>query len=434
MNLTKNNVLILILVFIASFLIYISNSLIDYKIGYEKETYRRLMTSEDIIPNTFLPYVILKYKTFSFDQIIESIRKLVGGSEYPYFLIFSNGHFYSVYPILTGILAIPFYILPLALGKIPHLENTLNLLKVLLLGRITASFYAAISVTIIFQTLRKLSKNNFWIILFTVLYALGTNTWSTSSRGLWQHTSSQFFISIIVLLLIYSRDKKYLITWIGFFLGVAVLTRPTNIILAIVISIFVFIYEKKRFVRFILAALPSAVLLLLQNYLTFGSPFIEGYGARNDFNWSTSLNTSLVGYSFSPARSFLFISPPLVLGYFAIYKSFKNKSLGGKYNLIYRFLGISFILSMLMFAKWYTWDGSNAFGNRMLSDFLPIITVLSFEIAKNLKGIAKFIITALVIYSIFVHANAVFFRKSRCSQDHNWTFYCLSPPDRKAAY
>jgi hypothetical protein len=362
---------------------------------------------------------------------------LEGGKERPYFLINTQKGFYSAYPIITGLMALPIHFIPLMLNKIPELTYHENILKVFLLGRISASFYASLSVLLFYFILKKVrgtDKNEAWILLFSLFYAFGTNTWSVASRGMWQHTTSQFLISVALLLLLYAETKPKVIPWIGFVLGITVLTRPTNIILAAVISGFIAVKYKKHLGKYIAAVIPSIIFMFLYNYLTFGSPFVEGYGARNDFAWSTSLWESVPGYAVSPARSFLFISPSLVLGYYAIYKAFASKKFGGKFNLLYKYLGIGFLGSLVMFAKWYTWDGANAFGYRMLLDFIPIVGLLAFEITKNLGKKGRLVVILLILYSIYVHSNAVFFRKGRCSRDHNWSFYCLMPPKEMPKY
>ena len=308
------------------------------------------------------------------------------------------------------------------------------------MGRIAASFYAALSVSVMYLILKEIYKNkgsNIWIFAFTAFYALGTNTWSVASRGLWQHTISQLIISVAVLLLIKgvaAPAKPQLFGLIGFVLGLAVLTRPTNIVLAIVVTVYMLVERRKQFISFLLPVGICAALFFFYNRAIFGSPFIEGYGARGDFDWSTPLTESLLGFAISPARSFLFISPPLILAYYTIYKTFKDKKFKSGFNTIYRYLGTAFILSLLLFAKWYTWDGAPAFGYRMLSDFLPIIGLLTFETIVVMKRWGTVLIIVLMIYSIYIHDNAVFNRKSRCSPEHNWSFYCLSPPSRKAEY
>jgi len=425
---------ITLLIFIITFGVYISNTHIDFFKDLENMRYRRMMVSGDIVPNSFLPWLMLRENTISFDPIINTMRKLEGGKERPYFLLNTEKGFKSVYPIIPALMAIPFYAIPVLLQKIPELSYHENILKIFLLGRITASFYAALSVVLFYWILKRVSIERRLNLIFTGFYAFGTLTWSIISRGLWMHTFSQFFFSITLLLLLKSSKTEKLIPWVGFVLGIVVLTKPTNLIFAAIIALYVYVRHKKFFVNFILAALPAILFMAIYNHLTFGNVFSEGYSARNDIAWTTSLRESIPGYLYSPARSFLFISPPLVLAFYAIYKSFKNKGFGKKNNLLYRYLGIGFLLSVVMFAKWWAWDGSNGFGYRMLSDFLPFVGLLSFEIVRKLKKTQLLIIFFLIVYSIYVNGNAVLNRKSRCGRDHNWSFYCLSPPAQPSKY
>lgn len=446
-----------ILLFAVIFILFVSTTYRDYKIDLEKGTYRRLMPSGDVIPNTFLPYSIIEQHSIYFDEMKSTIRLFDANKERPYYIIVTNDRFVSAYPMLTGVMALPIYFVPLLLNKIPELSYHENLLKVLLLGRISASFYASLSVVIMFAILGlttpkkssikekvkgMLSKHfthkklSFMTLplLFTLFYAFGTSTYSVSSRGLWQHTTSQFWISMAVLFLLVGFKNKKVVPWVGLVLGLAVITRPTNIILALVLTPYIYLNYKKYFLKFVLLAGFCAFALLIFNSLVFDSPFIEGYGARNDFNWSTPLSTSLPAYAVSPARSYLFTSPILVLGFVTIIKIFKDKNYKKKHNQLYRYLAVGFLLSVLMFAKWYTWHGAPAFGTRMLSDYLPIIGLFSYEFIKDLPKKYLPIIALLIIYSILIHFNAVYFRKSRCSPDHDWSFYCLKPPTREAQY
>lgn len=424
------------LIFLITFSVYLANLPIDYKKDNENRLVRRLLPSQDTIQNTFLPYLLIKEKTLYFDPVINTINTL--SDNRPYFLIPTEKGYYPAYPILTGLMALPVYIVPLLLNKIPELTYHENILKLLVLGRITASFYSALSVTIFYLMLKQIYKNKKWTLLFTAFYAFGTCTWSVASRGLWQHTTIQFINSLIILTLLASVKNEKLIPLVGFLLGIGVLIRPTNIILALVITIYVFIQHREKLNKYILAAIPCVLFLVIHNQVAFGSPLTEGYGAREDFSWSTPLLISLPGYAFSPARSFLLISPPLALAYFGIYTFFKkekSKSTTDKKHLaIMRYLGIAFILSLLMLAKWYTWDGAPAFGYRMLVDFLPIVGLLAFDVTQSFGKKGKLIIAILIIFSIYVHQNAVLNRKSRCGKDHTWTVYCLLPPKEKPQY
>ncbi len=422
-----------LIVFVITFLVYLSNVYIDYKKDFDKTDFRRVMTSSDQTSNTFLPWLILEKHTILFDDIDQYLTRFDGFKKNPYFLYKRDGHTYSSYPILTGIAAVPIYAIPVLLNKIPDLKYYDNLLKTLLLGRITASFYTALTVAIVFLTLSKISKDKFLIYLFTVFFAFGTTAWSISSRGMWQHTVSGFFIALLVYLFINIKPKY--IPLAGIILGLAVLTRSTNVIVAAVMTVYVFFNYRKQFPAFILAALPAAGFMLIYNNFVFGSPFSEGYGTRNDLQWNTPLLVGLSGFLLSPARSFIFISSPLILSFFTMFKVFKDKIFGAQNNTSYRYLSVTFLISLIFFAKWKGWSGANGFGYRNLTDYLPILIPLAFETAsETLKApnvkikLNKAFLIALVTLSIAVNANAVFNRKSRCDSSADWKFVCLYLP------
>ena len=410
--------------------VYLSNIYTDFKNNMGDKMFRHLMVSADIVPNTFLPYLIVKEKTIAFDSIYKLTKRFDSTVEKPYFLIQTASGYKSVYPILTGIMALPFYFVPLVLNKIPTFIYHENILKVFILGRITATIYTAASVFLFYLVIDRFSSDTKLKIFFTLFYAFGTSSWSIASRGLWQHTTSQFFISIFLLLALASLKSPKFLSYTGLVLGLAVLVRPTNIILALTYSIYIFTRQRQLFVKFIAFALPAAVFLFAYNYIVFGSFFTEGYGARNDYNWSTPLSESLPGFLVSPARSFLFISPPLLLAFYSMYKLVKTKEFAGAANVLLKHLSCAFVFTLFLYAKWYTWDGANAFGYRMLSDYVPIIGLLSFLTVANFKKLGKIVLFVLILYSFYVHANAVFYKKSRCSKENNWNFVCLSPPTK----
>lgn len=431
-SLIKNNKTSIVIFFVVLVGFLISTPK-DVILDLQQGTYRRLLPTDDVTATTILPYLIIRHKTIEFSEVINSglITKDSSGI-IPYFLGEINGKYFSVYPLINSILVIPFYYLPLVLNKIPELTYHENIIKLLFMGRLSASILTTISVVLFYKMLTIVSDKKYQklIIIFTLFYAFGTASFSVSSRGLWQHTFSQLINSILILTLLHSRKNEKLVPWLGFILGLLVASRVTNILIALTFTFYVFFVHRKYFVKFILAAIPWVLFLLTYNYFVYGSPFIEGYGSRGegitDFsNWSTPLTESLPGYFISPARGFIFISPPMVFAFITIYLVFKNRKNIKEFNLLYRYLSVGLILSMIMMGKWFTWHGANAFGHRMLVDYLPILGLLSFEFTKNLKGKKIYLIYILILYSFYVHFNATYFRKSKCGLEHNWSFYRL---------
>lgn len=427
-----------LIIVVISFLGYCANLTYDYQKNLQTKTYRRLLTSYDITSNTFLPYEILVNGKIDFGKRTVKAMQTIEGIIKPHSVIKIGDKYFSGYPIMAGLMAVPIYAIPIWLHKIPTLLYQEDFLKVLQLGRIAGSFYTAVSIGLFYlilkNVLKKLGKPvTAWTYLFIALYAFGTNTYSIASRGLWQHTSSIVFNSLIILFLIYALDNPKFIKWVGFLCGLSFIARPTNIFLVLCVALYVLIKYRKEFWKFALMGGVWALALLFYNYSIFGSPFVNEYKARNDTSFSTPILEGLTGYLFSPSRSFLFVTPPLVLSYYGIFYYIfkKNKS---ETEVLLKYLGISFLLTLLMLSMWWCWYGADRFGYGFLTEWLPIVAVLAYLPTLGLRKPFKILLVVLIVYSFYTQINAVWFRKSRCAQEHVWTFYCLKPVLEKQNY
>ena len=266
------------IIILLSLLGYLANIYYDYSRNFNTGTYRRLLTSYDITSNTFIPYEIIINHRIDFGK--ESLKAMgtIEGRKIAHSVIKIKDKYFASYPIMAGILAVPIYFIPLVLNKIPTLLYYEDFLKILTLGRIAASIYTAISIGLFFiilkNILRKLNlPTTKWTYLFIAFFAFGTNTYAIASRGLWQHTSSIFFNSLIILVFIYALDNPKYIKWIGLLCGLSFIARPTNIFLVLISAVYVFMYYRKEIVRFVALGAVMATILLIYNYSVFGSPF-----------------------------------------------------------------------------------------------------------------------------------------------------------------
>ena len=428
----SNHVVVFTVVVLVSFILYLLNAPLDFRKNLETGTYRRLLTSYDITSNTFLPYEIIRNHRFSFGkESVAAMRVAEASKTLPHSLIFVNGRYVPSYPIVSGLIALPVYFVPLSLGKIPNLDTPQRILGVLMLGRVAASFYTAIAVGIFYLVLRKFAtlkkmKTGGWVYVFLFFYAFATNVYSISSRGLWQHVPALLFNSLIILLLLYSAERKSLVKWTGLLCGLAFLARPTNIFFIVPVAIFVFLKYRSEFIKFVLMGMPMAVFYLVYNYVTFGSPLTNEYVARNDTSFSSPIWEGLLGYLVSPARSFLFITPPLVLSYYGMWKLFRAKS-RDHIDTLLTLLSVAFLATVVMYSAWWCWYGADRFGYGFFTEWLPLLSLLVFPFMVRIKGWGKILLVILAAYSFYTQFNAVVYRKSRCNKDHNWDFYCLKP-------
>lgn len=409
---------------------YLLNLPRDYSKAIETRTFRRLLTSYDVTSVTFLPYEIIRYRTLHFSE--NTIKGMDNVEEATvHSIIKVNNKSYSSYPILAGIMALPIYLVPVLLNKIPTLLWVEDLAKILVLGRISAAIFTAFSVSLFYLVLLeidKLKKRNTtnWIYLFVFFYAFGTNVYSIASRSLWQHTSSLLFITLAILFLLRSlSDAKY-IKWLGIVSALMYLARPLNLVFVLAISAYVFFKHRNKFANYLLYAFPFFVLQLMYNTYAWGTPLTSEYIVKQDTAFSTPILTGLFGNLFSPARSFLFISPPLVLGFLGIVRTFLKKS-KSNLDIVLKVLAITFFIIFVLYSKWWCWYGADRFGYGLFTEWVPIIGLFTYMLGKPKKKLLLVTFCLLVTWSVYLQTNAVVYRKSRCNGTHNWSFYCFKP-------
>lgn len=414
------------LTFIITFLIYACNTPEDYSKSLSRSTYRDLLTSSDAVPNTFLPFLLYKHRSFDFSPISFYFRQFDGGNRRQYFITVTEKGKYSSYPILTGIMALPLYLPALILGKIASFDYYENIVKILLLGRITAIFYSCVAVTMFYLLIEKVGGKGKELFLFTAFFAFGTTMWSIASRSMWMHTIIVPFVCAILLLLLSDYQRKYF--FVGLFSGLIVLARPTSFVFCVPIALYILKVDRKKIVQFMCGAVPPILCVFAYNWAIFGGFFVDGYSSRGDIKWNTPLIQGVLSNIFTPGKGLLFITPPLVLTFLACYRAYSDKCFGGNNNLLYRFLSVIFIGYFLMYSKWYAWHGGNSFGYRFLTDILPVMVILYYEYYRNLKTkVFKVIMVALMVYSIYPQWNIVFYGKSRCEDEDMHSFECLRP-------
>ena len=417
-------------------LIYSSNLYYDYTKDTNEIGHSNLLTSSDNTPSTFLPYVLYKTGSFDFSSITFYLRRFDGGEREQYFIHNTGTQKVSVYPVFPGIAAFPIYLPLLFFNKIASFNFHENILKILLLGRVTGIIYATITVGIFFLILKKISKNLKISVLFTALFAYGTTMWSISSRGIWSHTITALFLSLMIYLIITKKISNKIILLIGFLGGITTLNRPTGFIITGIIGLYILykIYLESKKIKdlfipallYFLGNLPSIIFTLTYNTIIFGGPLNEGYAARNDLKWTTPLFEGMLGNFLMPGKGLLAITPVFVLALIFIYKLFKDKNFIKERNIFYRFLSLIFFIFLIFYSKWYAWWGGNTHGYRFFTDLTPVLVIFSYEMYLKISNHkTKIFVLFLITYSIFIQASAVFYQKSRCEDEDMSKLGCI---------
>ncbi|MBH8566846.1 glycosyltransferase family 39 protein [Nostoc sp. CENA67] len=347
------------------------------------------ISSGDAIPNTLLAFNLLENHTFHFDAFRESYFCSDNYSPCYFFTEANNGHLSSVYPIGPAIVTFPLYLVFYVCFKYIYglsasvpLDLTSANFEVyrILFEKLAATITTAVTVVIFYLSTRLKFDRNISLVS-TFVFAFATNTWMTSSQGLWQHGISNLAVTSIIFCLLKAnraveqRQKNWLLL-AGFACGLLPGIRPTStlyMIAAIVYSVFT--YQLKSIYLFF--GLFSAIPSILWNLYYF-SNLTGGYsklfsGSPYIFNFNNFIKASL-GTFISPSRGLLIFSPIVLYFLPGAYQVFKLRST--KDEKMIACMTIAAIILSLSYCFYIVWWAGFSYGSRFMTDIMPIICYL----------------------------------------------------------
>lgn len=350
-------------------------------------TPQRYCGSGDTAPAELLPIALLHHHGFNLREFADPHKDL------PYYLYDAHGRIISEYPVLPGLMNFPVY-LAAHLLHVPLFPHRFAL------SLITASLVTTGSVVFLFLTLLNLTGDNAHSLAFSLLYAFGTNAWSTGAITLFQHGTSLLFLTAAFYFL--SSPVSTRAAWAGLALAFAVANRPTNIIFALVLTVFVLIHRRKAIAGFVALAAIPAILLGVYSHLYWGSIFALGQG-QGGWGFNGNMLAGLAGLLVSPARGIFIFSPIFVFSVLEGVRRLRHKS--GESLPDYLF--VATILLVLLYTKWGNWWGGHSFSYRLLTEISPVMIILAssawrFGLAK--KPLARRAFIAAAAISVFVQA------------------------------
>ncbi|MEP7103374.1 MAG: hypothetical protein ABI721_01530 [Candidatus Dojkabacteria bacterium] len=270
---------------------------------------------------------------------------------------------------------------------------------------LAASFYAFLSLVIIYKILKSLGFNSKISLISVVVVYIGSYALSyTEQFASYSHIYEIFAVSTLLYFLIqFGKKFEYKYTlFAGAAAGLLVLIRPVDVVIVIPILFFVFAYRNtKSSILFILGAIPSALIFFLYNTINFGNPLSTGYGSSEKLFDFTKFN--LVNLLFSDVRGWYIYSPVMLIGSIGLLiYAWRNRPS----FLIYL---APCILLILTYSFWPNWWAGDSLGQRF---FLVLIPFMAIGIAVSLRGaqrqsnliqtIAIFFIATLTIYSLTI--------------------------------
>ena len=370
----------------------------------------------DTIPAQLLPISILLEGNLDFNEFVcptdpatnRAIDYAADRCTAPlnYYFDVANGRVVSRYPIIPGIMNLPLH----AVGYVLRLDVVGLRSEISVL---TSALISAGSVVLMFLLLEALGCATGTALSGALVYAFGTVVWSVNGHGLWQHGPSLLLLNGALLLLARGGaddgaddgTSSRGMPWAGLLLGFAVFNRPTNILLAVPLALYVAVHHRHSLLRFCLLAAIPAALMLLYSHVVLGSVVTLGQGQTMRF--SAQPWVGLAGLLFSPARGLFVFSPILLLALLQL----RPVLTGAPRNALpphplARYLTVATIGLIALYACWPLWWGGVTFGYRLVGEALPAFIVLlafawesTIRASRPWKGVAAVLLLLSVWFN-----------------------------------
>jgi hypothetical protein len=359
--------------------------LVIYNVGF------RYVGSGDTVPAELLPISLLTDGDFDFSEFTQ------GGL--PYWFRLVRGRVVSNYPVLPGVLNVPVYLAARVAGI--DLYGHRHFLSML-----TASTIAALSVLFLYLALTRFCRSEKEALFFALAYAFGTTVWSVASRGLFQHGPSVLFIGLALWAL--ARGKGA-IPIAGLVLGLAVVNRPANALIALPLAVYVLRYERRRLPGFTALALLPALFHLAYASAYWGSPFSLAQDV-NPGNFAGRPVVGLAGLLVSPSRGLFVFSPFFLFALPAVTAAFRRPPpASSDFQRLPRYLLVAVAGTLVFYSFWAMWWGGHSFGYRLVTEVAPLLTVLVAvswpTIARHRLAVGLFALClAFSVYANFLGA------------------------------
>lgn len=363
----------------------------------------------DTLPSRYLPVSLLTDGDFYLDEFagqfrsaaVHAIRKV-------------GEHWVSDYPVGAALVAVPVYapFLLCGVGSDPA--------GAAFLEKLSASLLVALSALVIMLALRRLTTPTAsWVI--AIIYGLCTSSLSVSSQALWQHGPSQLALAIMFFCLLRGELRARDVAWAGFAASVAVICRPTDVLLVAPIALFLLIHHTRSLPVFVFAAIPAAAFQVWYDATYLGTFPYSRFVGSGDGAWSTPLLTGLAGLLVSPGRGLFSYSPILVLSLVGFWRVWSTSPDAAHAHLPLRYASVGVAAVLILYSKWWNWWGGQCYGPRLLADILPPLCLALYPLADLIarRRLLRHLACGLALVSFLAHLGGVYW------EDGRWNGYAI---------
>jgi len=270
-------------------------------------------------------------------------------------------------------------------------------------------FYLILGLFFLMKFLRNYySRGISYLTIFLIL--VGTNLYDYGiGEGLMSHVNSFFLFSLFLFLLKKFLDqerKSYkLFVGISFAVSLAILIRPTNILL-LACMIFldinsikdvwerVLLFLKPTYIATFIVVIIIVFLpqFIYWHYLT-GHFLYYSYPGEGFINWN---QPQIIPVWFSPLNGFFIYTPLAILFIAGIVVMILKRVTNGI------FIGLLFLLISYVFASWHVWYFGGSFGYRPFVEYYAILAIPFGYVLSGLKTLKNLYLRSLLVLFIII--------------------------------
>ena len=295
-----------------------------------------------------------------------------------------NGQLYTPYPIGASLAAVPFV---WVIDRLSTFASPVRFADYIQHARpeetelFLASLIVALTAVVIYGMARLFLDRRRALVL-VLIFAFCTSAWSTASRALWQHGPSMLMLALALYLILLARKRPFLSQFVALPLALAYVMRPTNSLSVLVLTLYVFIYYRRYFVRYLLWALLIAGPFIAFNLSIYHTILSDYYRSYQGFAVSGTFFEAFAGLFVSPSRGLLLYSPVFLFAIWGVWLNLKHD----RFYRLDLFLGAIVLLHLAILAIWPLWWGGWSYGPRMLTDLLPYLMYWLIPVVAVLFG------------------------------------------------
>ncbi|MBV9673202.1 MAG: hypothetical protein JO076_10320 [Verrucomicrobia bacterium] len=370
-----------------SYLILAISALCSFAVSYSSPIFS--YAEMDPRGSTLVAQAIVQHRTMRLDGY-----KLPSA---PWLFEMKNGHVYSIYPLGTPLLVLPFVAIALNQGKDMQID------KVELTVQKQVAALTVVGFLLLAYFILRCFVEVVTSALLASLWTLGTGVMSTMGAALWSINFAVVFECLTLLFVVRSqtgKSKQLRPILVGLMLFAGYLCRPTAALLAVPVTILFWYRSRNAALKIVITFGVLFLVLCLFSMSEFHTWLPAYYSA-----YSTNLKGAsfphwrkvLYGLTFGPARGLFVYQPFLLLLLIALLFTVRKSYRKPLFWLAVIWIG----LDILVVSRWPIWWGGGSFGSRLLVESFPAWVVLTGLVWSELTGVKEAIVPFALCFGIF---------------------------------